>query len=100
MPATLRESEQRLQALLREVNHRAKNMLAVVQSIARQTVAASPKDFLERFSERVQALATSQDLLVKADWKGVELAKLVRRQLAHFQDLIGSRIELKPKNGS
>jgi PAS domain S-box-containing protein len=92
--AALRESKKRLQVVLGEVNHRAKNMLAVVQSIARQTVAASSQEFLERFSERVQALATNQDLLVKADWKGVKLDKLVRKQLAHFQDLIGSRIEL------
>ncbi len=90
-----RHQEERIKLLLREVNHRAKNMLAVVQSVARQTAAANPKDFLQRFSERVQALATSQDLLVKAEWRGVELGDLVRGQLAHFQDLIGSRIELK-----
>ena len=90
-----KHQEERIKLLLREVNHRAKNMLSVVQAVARQTVAASPDDFLERFSERVQAIATSQDLLVKADWKGVELATLVRKQLAHFQDLIGSRIELR-----
>ncbi len=90
-----RHQEERIKLLLREVNHRAKNMLAVVQSVARQTAATSPKEFLERFSERIQALATSQDLLVKAEWRGVELAELVRGQLAHFQDLIGSRIELE-----
>ena len=66
-----RHQEERIKLLLREVNHRAKNMLAVVQSIARQTAAASPKEFLERFSERVQALATSEDLVVKAEWQGV-----------------------------
>jgi PAS domain S-box-containing protein len=90
-----KKREAQMQVLLHEVNHRAKNMLAVVQSVARQTAAANPKEFLQRFSERVQALATSQDLLVKAEWRGVELAELVRGQLAHLQDLIGSRIELK-----
>jgi CheY-like chemotaxis protein len=40
-------------------------------------------------------LAASQDLLVKNAWKGVDLGELARAQLAHFQDLIGSRIEIK-----
>jgi PAS domain S-box-containing protein len=86
--------EEQIRLLLREVNHRSKNMLTLVQAVARQTVASDPDDFLERFSERVQALAASQDLLVKSGWQGVELGELVRSQLAHFKDLIGSRIEL------
>ncbi len=90
-----KHQEERIKLLLGEVNHRAKNMLAVVQSVARQTAAASPQDFLERFSERVQALAASQDLLVEAEWRGVRLTELIRKQLAHFKGLIGSRIELR-----
>jgi PAS domain S-box-containing protein len=87
--------DKELQLLLREVNHRAKNMLAVVQAIARQTAATTPDQFLERFGERVRALGASQDLLVKNEWRGVELDELIRSQLAHFKDLIGTRIDLK-----
>ena len=87
--------EDQIDLLLREVNHRAKNMLALVQAIARQTVANDPENFIERFGERVRALSASQDLLVKTKWKGVNLGDLVRSQLAHFQDLIDTRIELK-----
>ncbi len=90
-----RHQEERIKLLLREVNHRSKNMLALVQAVARQTAAANPEEFLESFSERVQALARSQDLLVGADWKGVDLAELVRLQLAHFGGLIGSGIKMK-----
>ncbi len=86
--------EEHIGLLLKEVNHRAKNMLALVQAIARQTAATSPEDFVERFGERVRALAASQDLLVKSEWKGVDLHDLVRSQLAHFGDLIGERIEI------
>ncbi len=86
--------EEHIGLLLKEVNHRAKNMLALVQAIARQTVAADPKDFVERFGERVRALAASQDLLVKAKWNGADLHELIRSQLAHFGDLIGARIGL------
>ncbi len=90
-----KKAEEQIKLLLREVNHRAKNMLAVVQGIARQTVAANPGDYIERFGERIQALAASQDLLVKNEWKGVDLHELARSQLGHFKDLIGTRIELR-----
>ena len=86
--------EERIRLLMREVNHRSKNMLAVVQSVARQTIAANHEDFLTRFGERVRALATAQDLLVKYEWRGVDAGELVRSQLSHFSDLIGERITL------
>ncbi len=75
-----------------EVNHRAKNMLCVVDSIAHQTATRNPEDFIERFSERIQALSANQDLLIRNEWNGVEIKDLVCAQLAHFADLIGSRI--------
>ncbi len=90
-----KHNELRINLLLREVNHRAKNMLTLVQAVARRTVAASPDDFIDRFGERIQALAASQDLLVKSEWKGVDLGELIRSQLAHFKDLIGTRIEVR-----
>jgi len=77
---------------MREVNHRAKNMLSVVDAIAHQTASRNREDFVERFSERIQALSASQDLLVRNEWNGVEIEDLVRAQLAPFADLIGSRI--------
>ena len=80
---------------MREVNHRAKNMLSLVQSIARQTAAREPEDFIERFTERIQALAANQDLLVRNEWRGVDLEDLVRAQLAHFADLVGVRITVR-----
>lgn len=87
--------EMQIQLLNREVNHRAKNILAVVQAVARQTAASNPNEFVERFGQRIEALAASQDLLVKNKWIGVKLAELVRSQLDHFSDLIGTRIVLK-----
>ena len=90
-----KEYEQKEVLLIREINHRAKNMLMVVDAIARQTAATSPEDFVERFSARVQALSASQDLLVRNEWKGVEIEDLVRAQLAHFADLIGSRVAMQ-----
>jgi two-component sensor histidine kinase len=80
---------------MREVNHRAKNMLNVVDAIARQTATRNPEDFVERFSDRIQALSANQDLLVQNEWKGVDIEDLVRAQLALFADLIDSRIVVR-----
>jgi PAS domain S-box-containing protein len=90
-----KRDEEHIRLLLREVNHRSKNFLALVQAVARQTLATKPEDFIGRFVERIQALAASQDLLVKNAWKGADIGELARAQLAHFKDLIGTRIELK-----
>jgi len=87
-----KEREEKEHLLMREINHRAKNMLSVVDSIAHQTATRNPEGFIERFSERIQALSANQDLLVRNEWNGVEIKDLVRAQLAHFADLIGSRI--------
>jgi PAS domain S-box-containing protein len=84
--------EEHLNLLMHEVNHRAKNILSVVQAISHQTAAKNPKDFLARFTERLQALSANQDLLVRSEWGGVDIGELVRAQLATFKDLIGSRI--------
>jgi two-component sensor histidine kinase len=90
--AALRRAAANQLLLMRELNHRTKNLLSVVQSIANQTAASKPTDFVERFSRRIQALSASHDLLVQGEWRGVEIEALVRAQLAHFSDLIGERI--------
>jgi two-component sensor histidine kinase len=77
---------------MREINHRAKNMLTVVQAIARQSVAREREEFIECFTERIQALAANQDLLVENNWHGIDVEDLVRAQLAHLAELMGSRI--------
>jgi two-component sensor histidine kinase len=87
-----RENAEKAHLLTREINHRAKNMLSVVDAIAHRTVTRNPEDFLESFSERIQALSANQDLLVRNEWRGVDVGELVRAQLSHFADLIGSRI--------
>ncbi|MCC7251009.1 HWE histidine kinase domain-containing protein [Hyphomicrobium sp.] len=93
--AELREqAEQQILLLMREVNHRSKNMLAVVQAIARQMPANDPKQFVRQFSDRIVGLAASQDLLIESNWQGVRVSDLVRSQLALFRELIGTRIEI------
>src|SRR5262249_1129280 len=90
-----KEHEEKEHLLMREINHRAKNMLSVVDAIAHQTAIKNREDFIERFSDRIQALSAKQDLLVRNEWKGVEIEDLVHAQLAHFAGLIGSRIAVQ-----
>jgi two-component sensor histidine kinase len=86
---------EQIRLLIREISHRAQNMLSLVQAIARQTMAREPEDFMERFTERIQALAANHDLLVRNDWQGVDVEDLIRAQLAHFAVLVGSRITVR-----
>jgi PAS domain S-box-containing protein len=90
-----KQGQEREQLLMREINHRAKNMLSVVDAIAHQTATRTPEGFIERFSERIQALASNQDLLIRNAWHGVEADDLVRAQLAPFADQVGSRIVVR-----
>ena len=90
-----KREQQHIRLLMREVNHRSKNMLTLVQAVARQTAAKKTDDFLGRFDERLRALAASQDLVVKNEWRGVDLDELILSQLSHFKDIIRTRIDLK-----
>lgn len=86
--------EEHIRFLMNEVSHRSKNMLGLIQAVARQTATRNPEDFVRRFGERIQAIAAAQDLLVAHDWKAVPLVELVQSQLAHFKDLVGDRIAI------
>ena len=89
-----KQREEQIQLLLGEVNHRAKNMLTLVQAIARQTMA-SGDNFMDRFAERMRSLASSQDLLVSSGWRGARVEDIMNSQLAHLEDFIGTRIKLE-----
>jgi two-component sensor histidine kinase/CHASE3 domain sensor protein len=91
-----KQQEAHIRLLLRELTHRSKNLLAVVEAIMRQTAAnaLSPPDFMARFSARLQSLAASHDLLVQEDWVGVSLDSLIRSQLQPYADLVGAQVSL------
>jgi len=82
-----KRAEEEIRLLMNEVNHRANNLLAVIQAIARQTVdSGDPRSYAERLSQRIQGIAASNNLLVSGNWSGVGLARLVESQVAHFAD--------------
>ncbi len=76
--------EKRQAMLLRELSHRVKNTLAVVQSAARQTLRSSPdpKSFVSAFEGRIRSLAASHSLLTEADWSGAKLDTIIGHQVA------------------
>ena len=84
-----REQSEAIENLLREVNHRAKNMLTLIMALARRS-APGNDEFLKRFTRRIQALAANQDLLVKRAWGSVAMTELVDAQLAFAIDLARS----------
>jgi PAS domain S-box-containing protein len=101
-----KEREARIRLLMRELTHRSKNLLTVIDAIARQTAANSNgiKDFLSRFRDRLQSLAGSHDQLVQEDWQGAWLRELVLGQLGHYFDrdssaitIEGPRIRVQPE---
>ncbi|MFD0987527.1 HWE histidine kinase domain-containing protein [Methyloligella solikamskensis] len=100
-----RAQEMQLRLLLRELTHRSKNLLAVINAIARQTAArtCSVDEFLENFNARLVAIGTAHDLLVADDWRGASLKNLVKTQLyTHLRpredqiEVEGEDVMLKP----
>jgi PAS domain S-box-containing protein len=78
-----KEAEQRQKLLLDELNHRVKNTLATVQSLATQTLrgAGSPEQFRRTFEARLVALSKTHDLLTTHSWQGAALDAVVSQQL-------------------
>jgi PAS domain S-box-containing protein len=77
-------AEERRELLTQEVNHRARNALAIVQAILRLTHAANPAEFIRLVEGRIAALARAQSLLAAERWSGVPLATLIVEELAPF----------------
>lgn len=89
--------EVRQRLLLRELTHRVKNTLAVIQAIARQTLRSSKsnEDFIEHFDGRLAALSRAHGLLVDSEWRGANLATLARHELELYTTEQPDRLHLE-----
>lgn len=98
----LADSERQQRILINELNHRVKNTLATVQSIARQTARRTPdiKMFTTLFEARLLALSNTQNLLTAGNWEWVDLRDLLVQELAPYADeqvyLNGPSVSLNP----
>ena len=85
-----KRAEERLTILVRELSHRVKNMLAVLQSIATRTLlpTRSAEEASEILIGRFQALGRAHELLVEASWNGAPLEDVVGAELAGFTERV------------
>jgi two-component sensor histidine kinase len=91
---------QRQRLMINELNHRVKNTLATVQSLARQSLGR-PADTpgLAAFTERLMALARAHDLLTQSVWEGADLHDILHQTLEPYEDravLAGPTVALTP----
>ena len=89
------ETTERIRILMQEINHRSKNLLTLVDIIARQTARTYPDDFIPRFNTRLRGLSSAQDLLVRDMRDGAHVDELIESQLAHFEHFGSGRLHLK-----
>lgn len=80
-----KEAEEQQNLLAREVDHRAKNTLAVVQSILRLSRAENVNDYISSVEGRVHALSRAHNLLSQSRWLGVSLAGLFEEELEPYR---------------
>jgi PAS domain S-box-containing protein len=96
-----KRAEERQNLLAREVDHRAKNALALAQSIVRLTRGANVKDYIQAVEGRINALARVHTILSLSSWQGAEIGKLVDEELAPYcsgdqVELEGRELQLQP----
>lgn len=77
-------ADEQQQLLAREVDHRAKNALALVQSIVRLTKADNQSAYVAAIEGRIRALSTAHNVLAQSRWQGADLGGLVGEELAPF----------------
>jgi PAS domain S-box-containing protein len=88
-------AEERQTLLSREVDHRAKNALALVQSIVRLTRRTNPNDYTRAIEGRIDALSRVHTVLSQSRWQGADLGGLLREELAPFRTGDDDRITTK-----
>jgi PAS domain S-box-containing protein len=96
-----KRAEERQNLLTREVDHRAKNALALAQSIVRLTRGESVKAYMQAVEGRISALARVHTILSLSSWQGAEIGKLIDEELAPYAtgdqiSLGGADIQLQP----
>jgi two-component sensor histidine kinase len=80
----LRKEQEQRQLLNRELAHRIKNTLSIVQSVVAQTLRDQP-GALGKLNQRIAALAATNDLLIKSEWRGAHLKEILAGELAPYE---------------
>jgi two-component sensor histidine kinase len=104
MATTIARGEMLHDLLIEELNHRVKNTLAILQSIATQTFRSASRAERDKFEGRLGALAEAHNLLSREKWQGSELQDVIRRVLEPYLlnnpervRMFGPRVPLSPR---
>lgn len=89
-----RHAEERRELLAREVDHRARNVLAVVQAVLRLSRSTTSEEFADAIEGRVAALARAHALLSEGSWVGADLRAVLEGELAPYHTVAGPFVEL------
>ncbi|MBZ6379607.1 PAS domain-containing protein [Pacificimonas aurantium] len=89
-----RKQEERQDLIMRELDHRVKNMLSVIVSVAQISSRQQTdlQSFVETFTQRVQAMAKAHSLISEGKWDGVDLAELLETELGQYEQRQGANI--------
>lgn len=90
-----REAEQRERLLTRELDHRAKNLLAVVQAVVTLTRATNLAEFKQAVEGRIQALGRAHSMLAASRWEGADIARIIAEELAPYDNGRPGRLSLE-----
>ena len=90
-----KQAEDRQMLLAREVDHRARNALAVVQAIVRLTRESTQQAYVQAVEGRIQALAQAHTLLSNSRWRGADIARLVDEELAPYRHKNEGRLKVE-----
>jgi PAS domain S-box-containing protein len=95
---TRKQAEQRMMLLTYEVDHRANNLLAVIQAMLRLTKADTAEEFQAAFQGRLSALANVQRLFSASRWTGANLRTIVEDELRPYASGDGERVSIAGDN--
>jgi two-component sensor histidine kinase len=92
-----KQAEEHQRLLINELNHRVKNTLATVQSIATQTLrnSRSPEEARSAMESRLMALSKAHDVLTRENWESANLREIVAQALAPYAHARENRLHLQ-----
>jgi len=89
-----KNAESRQTLLAREVDHRARNALAIVQAIVRLGRADNTRDYIAGVEGRIRALAQTHELLSQSRWQGADMLRLVNEEISPYRTRGAARISV------
>jgi two-component system, chemotaxis family, CheB/CheR fusion protein len=99
-----KRAERERELLARELSHRVKNTLAVVEALAQQSTGESVEEFREKFGGRLRALSQAHASLLDSDWRSIDLNQLLEEALSAYRandprrvEIDGAPISMTPK---